>query len=523
MLLILVLKHITIKNLKGHTLLEDFNYSLGNTDKVGIIGEEGNGKSTLLKSIYDKKLIEDYAVISGTIDTDFKRIGYFEQQLSSDWDHAVLFEFLLKEHVEDEILPEQYNNLEGIENLCIELGIKNDQLYSDQTIGMLSGGEKVKLQLLKIRMRNPDLLLLDEPTNDLDIPTLECLEKFIQYSKIPIIFISHDETLLQQCANTIIHLEQRNKKTKCVYTIFKGTYEEYQSTRSHSLQKERQEAAFEKRDYQKKKEKLMRSMSAVHDAQNDTVRSPFYAAALKTKMKNLKAQEKRLEETDLHHVDTVEESIDVFFDQIDSVNRCIVDEEFNKITIGDRTLLQYFHLVLYGKDKKAIVGKNGCGKSVLMKQLYEILKNHPNIKLGYMPQVYEDVFSIEDTPVTFLLEEGDQEDVTRARKLLGRMKFTREEMKQSVTELSEGQKAKLYLIRFIKQKCNVLLLDEPTRNLSPLTSSAIRNLLKDYSGCILAISHDRKFIKNVFSSVYLFENKEITELSVEDAINSFSK
>ena len=517
----LVLKHITIKDLKGHTLLEDFNYSLGNMDKAGIIGEEGNGKSTLLKSIYDKSLIEDYAVISGTIDTDIKRIGYFEQQLSSEWDKAVLFEFLLKEHVEDEILPEQYNELQGLESLCVELGIDIDQLYSEQTIEMLSGGEKVKLQLLKIRMKEPDLLLLDEPTNDLDIPTLKWLESFIQKSKVPIMFISHDETLLQKCANTIIHLEQRNKKTKPVYTIFRGTYEEYQTSRSHALLKERQEAAFEKRDYQKKKEKLMRSMNAVHDAQNDMVRSPFYAAALKTKMKNLKAQEKRLEETNIRHVDTVEDRIDVYFDEVESTNRCILDKDLDTLKIGERVLLENFHLVLMGRDKKVIVGKNGCGKSMLMKQLYETLKNQPNIKLGYMPQDYEDIFSLEDTPVTFLLEKKDQDDVTRARKLLGRMKFTGEEMEHSVMELSEGQKAKLYLIRFIKQNCNVLLLDEPTRNLSPLTSAAIRSILKEYSGCILSISHDRRFIKDIFSTVYVIENKRIKELSVEDALNLF--
>ena len=171
-MLMLILKHITIQDSKKHTLIEDLNYSLGNDDKVGIIGEEGNGKSTLLKAIYNRKLIEDYAAVSGIIDTDYKQTGYFEQQLSSTWEDAFLFEYLLKEHSKDEIQPEQYNDLQGMEALCAELGLKSDFLYGEQKIRTLSGGEKVKLRLLKLMMRKPDLLLLDEPTNDLDFHTL---------------------------------------------------------------------------------------------------------------------------------------------------------------------------------------------------------------------------------------------------------------------------------------------------------------------------------------------------------------
>ena len=117
--------------------------------------------------------------------------------------------------------------------------------------------------------------------------------------------------------------------------------------------------------------------------------------------------------------------------------------------------------------------------------------------------------------MTFLLEACDRVDITRARELLGRMKFTREEMEHSVYQLSEGQKAKLYLLRFIKQGCNVLLLDEPTRNLSPLTSPVIRRILKDFPGCILAVSHDRLFIQEVFDSVLYVAQGELQVLETE--------
>ena len=186
----LILKHLTIRDSKHHTLINDLNYSLGNDDKVGIIGEEGNGKSTLLKAVYNRNLIEDYATVSGEIDTDYKEIGYFEQQLSSQWEDAFLFDYLLKEKSEDEIQPERYNDLQGCETLCAQLGLKNELLYGEQRIGTLSGGEKVKLQLLKLMLRKPKLLLLDEPTNDLDIQTLQWLEDFLKNLHIPVLFIS---------------------------------------------------------------------------------------------------------------------------------------------------------------------------------------------------------------------------------------------------------------------------------------------------------------------------------------------
>lgn len=508
----LILKHITIQDSKKHTLIEDLNYSLGNDDKVGIIGEEGNGKSTLLKAIYNRKLIEDYAAVSGIIDTDYKQTGYFEQQLSSTWEDAFLFEYLLKEHSKDEIQPEQYNDLQGMEALCAELGLKSDFLYGEQKIRTLSGGEKVKLRLLKLMMRKPDLLLLDEPTNDLDIHTLQWLEAFLVNLHIPVLFISHDETLLNRCATVILHLEQLNKKTQCRHTIYHGTYSAYVEQRLNRLQKEAHEASRQQREYRKKKQKLNDFMNAVHDAQNDTVRSPFYAAALKTKMKNLKAQEHRLEKEGFAHADSVEEAIDVYFEGDGfPKGRRILEYVQAALKINDRILLKEIHISLYGQQKKVIVGDNGSGKSLLMKQIYEKLRTVNDMKLGYMPQNYADAFLEQDTPVTFLQESGDARDVTRARELLGRMKFTREEMEHTVTQLSEGQKAKLYLLRFIKCGCNVLLLDEPTRNLSPLSAPVVRRILKDYTGCILAVSHDRLFIREVFDHVLLIEQGRLHE------------
>lgn len=506
----LLIKKLTIQDLKNHSMIEDFNYSLGNDDKVGIIGEEGNGKSTLLKAIKNQKSIEHYTVISGTIDTDFKHIAYFEQQIDAAWNESLIFEYLLKQTVDDSIEAEQYNELLAYEKLCQKLFLAGDFIQRDQSIQTLSGGEKVKLQLLKLMHQPMDLLLLDEPTNDLDIETLEWLEQFLKGLSIPVMFISHDETLLERVATTILHLEQLNKKTKCKATVFKGNYREYRSQRSSGLAKEQQLAQKEKQEYIKKKIKLNDQRNAVHDALNDTVRNPGLAAKLKRKMGNIKAQERRFETEGYAHVDSVEEAIAIYFEKTTlPAQKIIVSYEQEELRIQDTLLVRDINLHVYGRDKVVITGRNGCGKSILLKAIYQQLSQRNDIRLCYMPQNYAELFAPSDTPITFLLTKGDQQDVTIARELLGRMKFTRDEMEHSVFALSEGQKAKLYLIRAIKVRCNVLLLDEPTRNLSPLTGPVIRDILQAFDGCILAVSHDRCLIDEVFTKRYEIVHQQL--------------
>lgn len=507
----LTIKHLTIKDLKNHTLIEDLSLTLNNTEKIAIIGEEGNGKSTLLKAIYQRKQVESYTSISGSIDMDFKHPGYLEQQLSSMWKEASCIEYLLKENIEDEIEVSRYNELAHIERTCVKLHIPISLLYSDQALSSLSGGEKVKLQLLKLMMQDCDFLLLDEPTNDLDMETLVWLEQFIKESKAAILFVSHDETLLQACAQRILHMEQLNKKTKCRMQEYRGNYLDYIASRSARYQKEVQLARKEKQDYRKKKEKLNDMKNALHDALNDTVRNPGVAASLKRKMKNITAQERRIDQEGFAHVDSVEEAIDVYFEDVAGIAGKVILQAELGVMINNQTLISPFVFDIRGQDKIAIIGRNGCGKTQLIKQMYELLKERTDITLGYMPQQYLDIVDEHRTPIEFLLDEGDHKDVSHSRELLGRMKFTSEEMTHEIQALSEGQKAKMYLLRFIKRKCNVLLLDEPTRNLSPLSAPMIRAILNDYQGCIIAVSHDRLFLQQVVKKIYKVEHYQIQE------------
>ena len=215
---------------------------------------------------------------------DMEHIGYLPQQLPRIWDSVCICDYILKKEPEEELAVERYNELQEFNNLCRRLHLPSDLLLTDQTMGSLSGGEKVKLQILKLMKEPVEVLLLDEPTNDLDIATLEWLESFLKSCALPIIFISHDVKLLENSATTILHLEQLNHQSKCRHTIFKGGYREYVETRKAQLDKAIQQARKkEKQAYMKQMQKLNDVKNAVHDALNDTVRNPSQAALLKKK------------------------------------------------------------------------------------------------------------------------------------------------------------------------------------------------------------------------------------------------
>ncbi|MGE4486061.1 MAG: ATP-binding cassette domain-containing protein, partial [Oscillospiraceae bacterium] len=199
----LQIKDLTITHLKDfRTIIKDFSLSLGRGDKAVIIGEEGNGKSTLLKLIYDEKLVNDYVEYTGEIIRNNVRFGYLAQELSPEKKAQSVFEFLSEVPGYYDLSPKE------LSDIAKTLNFRPDMFYSDQNVGSLSGGEKVKLQFAGILMIRPDVLLLDEPSNDIDIETLEWLEKFINSCGLPILFVSHDETLIERTANVIIHIEQ---------------------------------------------------------------------------------------------------------------------------------------------------------------------------------------------------------------------------------------------------------------------------------------------------------------------------
>lgn len=500
----LEVKQLNILDLEGRELIKDVSFTLNNHDKLAIIGEEGNGKSTLLKAIYNKELISHYTKISGEINTHHLLVGYVPQFIEERWYQSTIDEFLLKKQPDDDINYESYNLLSKIAPMMTLLKLDIQQFEPTQVIETLSGGEKVKLMILKTLINEPDILLLDEPTNDLDINTLLWLENFLLQYFNPIIFISHDETLLENTANMILHIEQIKRKTKARHQFEKNDYKSYIERRKRALLKQEQVAKSERRDYKEKMEHWQQIYEKTNHQQNQAVRNPTQGRLLKKKMRVLKTQKKKLDTTSFTDFVDVEESIFMKFhlDKELPSGKTIIDFYKDQIRIGSKILSKDIHLLIKGKEKVVITGNNGCGKSTLMKEIVKDLNNRDDLSIGYMPQNYKDILSIYQKPLDYLMEGFVNEDEGWIRNYLGSMKFTSDEMKTDIIDLSSGQQAKLFLVKLMIDQCQVLVLDEPTRNLSPLSNPILRQALIEFNGTIISISHDRKYIAEVCTTQY---------------------
>jgi len=479
-------------------LIKGLSFTLNKGDKLAIIGEEGNGKSTLLKALLG---ICEYAEVTGSISAKNNRIGYLEQSISEDNLQQTGFDFLfLKDH-------DQYYQKSAVLYKYLK-DLKLQDTILQQELKQLSGGEKVKLGILKLLLEECDIFFLDEPTNDLDIETLNWLENFIKNTDCPILYVSHDETLLANTANQILHIEQRKHKTECSHSLWKIDYETYRKDREASLFKQSKIAQSEQRKFRQKQQILQQVMQKVEYQQNTITRKdPHGAKLLKKKMHTLKSQEKRLNATTLTQRPDVEEEIYCFFEPVDlPPQRQLLKIEIPELKVQERTLAKNLKLEVRGAEHIVILGRNGIGKTTLLKEIYKAIsekENSGNI-IGYMPQNYEDIFHNYEDVLTFLVPHKTKEELTKARTYLGNMKFTKEEMTGKIDDLSNGSKAKLFLTKFILQKCNILLLDEPTRNISPLSNPVIRHVLKNFQGAIISISHDRKYIEEVADCIYVF-------------------
>lgn len=507
------IKNLTITHRKDlRSIVKDFSMVLNAGDKAALIGEEGNGKSTLLKLIYDESLVEDYVEYTGEIIKNGARIGYLAQELDAAKKEMTIYEFSSRNEAFYDLTPKELGDIAN--RLCLT----PDIFYSDQQVGQLSGGEKVKLQLAGILMEQPDVLLLDEPSNDIDIRTLEWLENFIREIKLPVLYISHDELLLEHTANKIIHLEQIKRKTESRYTIAVMGYEEYVERRNSGLAHQEQVARKERSEYEKQQERFRQIQQKVEHQQNAITRQdPHGGRLLKKKMHAVKSMERRFEKEyeNMTEIPETEDAIFIKFGEKISMPNGKRVLEFQKeilhvSTANRRILARNIQLSISGPEHVCIIGRNGVGKTTLLREIAAELLVRTDIHAFYMPQNYEEALEMEQTPVDFLCETGDKDEISRVRTYLGSMKYTADEMSHSIAELSGGQKAKLLLLKMSMAGCDVLILDEPTRNFSPLSNPVLRDMLKNYGGTIISISHDRKYIREVCTVVY-----ELTEQGLE--------
>lgn len=496
----------------GRVLVDGISFTLNAGDRTVIIGEEGNGKSTLLKLIADPELISDHAEFTGSVSRGRHRIGYLAQELGAEEREETASAFMA--------LDEGSSWL--AESIAAELGLGAELLYADRPMRTLSGGERVKLRLVKILLGEPDMLLLDEPTNDIDLDTLVWLEDFIKRFEGGVLFVSHDETLIENTAGAVIHLEHIHHKKVARHTVANVPYREYIDSRERAFSHQAQVSRFEHDEFRKKEERWREIYDKVDRAQNEVGHgSPSAGRLLKKKMHSVQAQGRKLEKEreNLTEAPMSEWQIDIELPQVELPRRkelLRLDCEGLFSPDGER-LTAGFGLSVNAAEHIAIIGRNGVGKTTLLRLIEEELSDRKDIRPFYMPQNYFELLEGYETPVDFLAPSGEKDAVTRARTYLGSVRFTKDEAESRIDRLSGGQKAKLLFVKMALDRYNVLLLDEPTRNFSPLSNPVIRRILADFGGCIIAVTHDRKFLKEVATRVL-----KLTEEGLSDCTGVYA-
>ena len=487
----------------NRVLLENFSLNLSEGDKLALIGEEGNGKSILLKAIARPESVEAYCEVKGEISVNNEIIGYLPQILGDEYYETSTLDYL------HNMIDTYYLDYNLFYRLLSELSLDENLIDGNVVLGTLSGGEKIKFLLLVEMLKQPTLLLLDEPSNDLDIESVQWLERFMQELDIPLIFVSHDNELLSNVANRIVHLELIYRRTQVKHTIVNSRYNDYVNNRDVFIENETKRANKEQEEFAKKQERFRRLHDSVQHALRGT-KDDLEGRNLKDKMHSVKSMEKSMdkEQSKLSKVPDFEEAIDIKFDDEVMVpnGKVILEMSLPELSAGNKVLARNINLDIIGPEKICIIGKNGVGKSTLLKVLIEELRNL-NLKVGYMPQNYEELIDYDSNAIDFLTSNGTKSEHTEISTFLGSLKFKREDMLRRIGKLSGGQKAKVFFTKMIMDKAEVIVLDEPTRNLSPLSQPEIIEALSNYNGCIIAVSHDRRFIDEVFSKVYELDSE----------------
>lgn len=491
----LEIKNLSVYHNKDLTpLISDLSFTLRPGERAALIGEEGNGKSTLLRLLAG--LDAPYVSCEGQILVTGAR-GYLPQELPAAERERSAYEFFTDSPAFFDQTPRE------LAALSRELSLPQDVFYSEQPLARFSGGERVKLQMARILMGKPSLLLLDEPTNDLDLASVRWLQDFLCRLPIPTVFVSHDEALLGRAANVIVLLERLRRRQAPRASVWRMDYETFVRTRASGMTHQEQVARKEREEFDAKLRRYEDIRRRVERDQNAISRQdPAGGRLLKKKMHAVMSMGRRFER-ERESLTAMPESEEAIFAKLtctpQPAGKVVLDAGLPQLCAGGRVLCRDVRLQVRAGEKVLITGKNGVGKSTLLRALWEAVRARGDLRAFYMPQDPCDLLDLTKTPVELLAVTGEKDETTANRVALGSMKFTPEEMEHPAAALSGGQKAKLMFLMMAQRRPDVLLLDEPTRNLSPLSGPVVRALFADYPGCIVAVSHDRLFARAVFT------------------------
>ncbi len=515
------------KNYGMKNILDGFNLEIKTGERVAIIGQNGCGKTSLLKIIAKQENID-----SGTINIrNGARIGMLNQIYGNEKQDVLVKDFLYQSFEEIFAIEQKLSRLEkemanprddvSLEKTITEYGKTqerfmlaggyevqekfakicskfyiNDAMQS-QEYNLLSGGEKTRVNLAKLLLKEPDILLLDEPTNHLDIDSLEFLESLIQKYKGTIVIVSHDRYFLDRVVTKTILLENGKEK------VYHGNY-------SYFLEEDERRTLCEFEAYksqQKMIDKMKESIASLRKFGELAGNEMFF--------KRAKSIEKRLEKMEvIDKVNVEKKSIDLSFKMKERSGKEVLKLEKVTKKFTDKEIFKKADLLLCYGEKAALIGNNGSGKSTLIKMILEQDDNYEGnlvlgsqIKIGYIPQNI--IFDSDDQTVLDYFLDSNSFTEADARKRLAKYGFRKEEVFKRVGKLSGGEKVRLILIKLIQKDVNFLILDEPTNHIDIDTREILEEALKEFAGTVLFVSHDRYFINKLADKVFSIEDKKI--------------
>lgn len=509
----------------GTTLFSDVSFSINETDKIALMGKNGAGKSTLLKIIagVNKPTTGSISAPKETV------IAYLPQHLLTQ-DDATVFEetskafsdiFKMRDEIEeinnqltirtdyesDEYmkliekvseLSEKFYSIEEVnyeaevEKVLKGLGFVREDFT--RPTSEFSGGWRMRIELAKILLKKPDLILLDEPTNHMDIESIEWLEDFLINSAKAVIVISHDRAFVDNITNRTIEVTM-------------GRIYDYKAKYSHYLELRKDRRAHQQKAYEEQQKFIAENQAFI-----ERFRGTF------SKTEQVQSRVRMLEKLVLVEVDEVDTSALrlKFPPSPRSGQYPVVVEDLSK-SYGDHVVFQNANMVIERGQKVAFVGKNGEGKSTMIKAIMkEIdfegkLEIGHNVQIGYFAQNQASLLDGELTVFDTIDQIAVGDIRTKIKDLLGAFMFSGDDTTKKVKVLSGGEKTRLAMIKLLLEPVNVLILDEPTNHLDMKTKDIIKDALKDFDGTLILVSHDRDFLDGLVTKVFEFGNKRVRE------------
>ena len=529
------------KNYGFKNVLDDFALEVTSGEKIGLIGPNGCGKTTLFKLITKEEnldagsisirkganvrllsqmppVVGDSCTVKDILTRDFKDIFEIEVLMKDLEEQMATAEPDKLEQILDRYgkLQTRFMDLDGynidskINELCNKFRISEDML--NRKFNTLSGGEKTIVNLASIMLSSPDVLLLDEPTNNLDIDTLEWLESYLKSYTGTIILCSHDRYFLDKVVSKIVLIERGKSE------IFFGNYSYYLKENERRIL-----AEFEQyKDQQKMIEAMKRKIKQLQEF------GKLAYPGGESFFKRAASIQKRLDKMELLEKPETAKEIPLNFQMNDRSGKQVLMVRDLDLSVDDKDLLNQVSFNVVFKDRTCLLGKNGSGKSTLIKYIMNLYENEQddnnirigsNVSIGYIPQT----ITFEDDNATILdtARKSYYGSETHLRASLAKFMFNGENVFKRVGTLSGGEKVRLKLFELMQRNVNLLIMDEPTNHIDITTQEVLEEALKEYPGTILFISHDRYFINEIAKKILYIENKGIKEYlgNYDDYIN----